>query len=237
LAALPLALASVTNSLVTLATHVINDLGLAGVALLTLTTGVIGVPGTEPTMLFAGFNVSEGHQTLFGIISVGVLGDMLGASIAYAIGYFGRIELVERHGNKLHVSKRRLDQANRWFDRYGSPVIFVSRMLPLVRAVFPYAAGVSEMPFPRFFLFALLGSIVWIGGLGILGQAVGSGWNSWRHNLEYVDYAAAALLVAAIVYLIVRRARRGRGDGPGGTHEQDTGARARETERAPDIVS
>jgi membrane protein DedA with SNARE-associated domain len=233
-----LALASVTDSLVTLATHVIRDLGLAGVALLTLTTGVIGLPGTEPTMLFAGFNVSEGHQTLFGIISFGVIGDMAGASIAYAIGYFGRVELVERHGNKLHVSKRRLQTAHRWFDRYGSPVIFVSRILPLVRAVFPYAAGVSEMPFARFFSFALLGSIVWISGLGILGQAVGSSWTGWRHNLEYVDYIAAAAFVAAIVYLIVRRAQ-GRGkNGAGDADEEGTGGRARsEGERTPDVVS
>ena len=51
--------ASITDSLVTLATHVINDLGYFGVWLMTMTTGVIGLPGTEPTMLFAGFNVSE----------------------------------------------------------------------------------------------------------------------------------------------------------------------------------
>ena len=82
--------ASVTDSLVTLATHIIRDLGLAGVALLTMTSGIIGVPGSEPTMLFAGFNVSEGHLTMVGIIVAGVFGDMLGASIAYAIGYCGR---------------------------------------------------------------------------------------------------------------------------------------------------
>jgi membrane protein DedA with SNARE-associated domain len=199
--------ASVTDSLVTLATHIIRDLGLGGVALLTMTSGVIGLPGTEPTMLFAGFNVFEHHQTLLGIIAAGVVGDVLGASIAYCIGYFGRVELIERHGNKLHVSARRLEMAHRWFDRYGAPVIFVSRLVPLVRAVFPYAAGVAEMPFARFLLFTTLGSIVWISGLGVLGQAVGSNWTSWRHNLEYVDYLALALLVAAIVLLIVRRSR------------------------------
>jgi membrane protein DedA with SNARE-associated domain len=206
--------ASVTDSLVTLATHIINDLGLAGVSLLTLTSGVIGVPGSEPTMLFAGFNVYEKHQTLLGIIVFGVIGDLLGASIAYAIGYFGRLELIERHGNKLHISRRRLEFAHGWFERHGPPVIFVSRLIPGVRAVFPYAAGVSQMPFARFFLFATLGSIPWIIALGILGKAVGSNWQSWRHNLEYVDYAAAALLVAAIVFLVVRRIRNRESEPP-----------------------
>jgi membrane protein DedA with SNARE-associated domain len=207
LPAVLLALASVTDSLVTLATHIIRDLGLAGVALLTLTSGVIGAPGSEPTMLFAGFNVSEGHLSLFGIIVFGVLGDMLGASIAYAIGYWGREELVERHGNKLHISKQRLDRAHRWFERYGAPVIVLSRCIPFARAAFPYAAGVARMGYLRFLLFGTIGSIIWITALGVLGNAVGSSWESWRHNLEYVDYVAAALLVAAIAYLIVRITR------------------------------
>jgi membrane protein DedA with SNARE-associated domain len=206
LAALLLA-ASVTNSLVDLATNVINDLGLAGVALLTMTSGVIGVPGTEPTMLFAGFNVSDGNLTLPGIIVAGVAGDLFGASIAYGIGYFGRVELLERHGRKFHVTPARLELAHSWFERHGEPVILISRLLPLVRAVFPYAAGVAEMPFWRFLLFAAIGSVIWIGGLAVLGQAVGSNWPSWRHNLEYVDYAIVALVAAAVVYLIVRRLR------------------------------
>ncbi len=212
LAAVLLLYASVTNSLVTLATHIIRDLGLAGVALLTLTSGVVGVPGSEPTMLFAGFNVSEGNLSLVGILVFGVLGDMIGASIAYAIGYWGREELVERHGNKLHISKQRLDRAHGWFDRYGAPVILVSRCIPFARAAFPYAAGVARMGYVRFVIFATIGSIVWISALGVLGNAVGSNWQSWRHNLEYVDYVGAALVVAAIAYLIVRIARNRRRD-------------------------
>jgi membrane protein DedA with SNARE-associated domain len=212
LPAVLIALASVTDSFVTLATHIIRDVGLLGVAVMTLTSGVIGVPGSEPTMLFAGFDVYQGNLSLVGIIVFGVLGDVVGASIAYAIGYWGREELVERHGNKLHISKRRLDRAHGWFDRYGAPVIMVSRCIPFARAAFPYAAGVARMGYGRFVVFATIGSIVWITALGVLGNAVGSSWQSWRHHLEYVDYVAAALLVAAIAYLIVRLARTRRDD-------------------------
>jgi membrane protein DedA with SNARE-associated domain len=208
-----LELASVTDSLVNVATHLIRDIGLAGVALLTMSSGVIGVPGSEPTMLFAGFNVYQGHLTLLGIIVFGVLGDVLGASIAYSIGYFGSREIFERRGGRFHMSAERVDRTHQWFERHGSPVIFVSRLIPFARAAFPYAAGVARMPFIRFVALSALGSVVWIGALGILGRAVGSSWQSWRHNLEYVDYAGAALVVGAIAYLIVRRTRSG-GGGP-----------------------
>jgi membrane protein DedA with SNARE-associated domain len=210
-------LASITGPLVNLATNVIGSLGLAGVAILTATTGVVGLPGTEPVMLFAGFNVYDGHLTLVGIVIAGVLGDMVGASIAYAIGYFGRRELLERQGAKLHVNPQKLDRAHRWSERHGAPVIFISRMIPFARAVFPYAAGVAEMPFVSFAGSALLGSIVWITGLGVLGREVGSNWSTWRHHLEYVDYAVVALVVLAVAYLIFKRVRSPRTQAPAQT--------------------
>ncbi len=205
-----LAFASLTGGLVTFATHAIRSLGYAGVAVMCLTTGVIGIPGTEPTMLFAGFDVYDHHLTLLGIAVFGVIGDVLGACIAYAIGYFAGRELIERQGGKLHVSHRGQERAHGWFDRYGAPVMAVSRLVPFARAAFPYAAGVARMRFVPFVAFTTLGSIPWIVGLGVLGREVGSNWSTWRNHLEYADYVGLALLVLAIAYLVLRRVRTGR---------------------------
>lgn len=207
-----LAFASLTEPLVNLATHVIRDLGLAGIALLTLTSATIGLPGSEPTMLFGGFNVYQGHLTLLGITIFGLIGDVAGASIAYAVGYYGRRELLERHGSKLHISARRLEIAHSWFDRWGAPVVLLSRLMPVVRAAFPYVAGVAEMGYARFVALATLGSIPWILGLAVLGREVGKNWTSWRHHLEYVDYLGAAIVLGAIAYLVLRRVRGGPGE-------------------------
>lgn len=203
-----LAISSITGSLVTFATNAIAKLGLAGVGLLMLSTGVIFVPGTEPTMLFAGFNVYNGKFSMVGVIVAGLIGDILGAYIAYAIGYFGREGWLQRGPGRL--GRHKIDRAQRWFDRYGTPVIFFSRMIPVVRSAFPYAAGAAQMPFRRFAPLVALGSIPWVVGLAVVGREVGHGWQSWRHHLEYVDYVGAALVVLAIVYLIVRfmRSRR-----------------------------
>jgi membrane protein DedA with SNARE-associated domain len=201
--------ASITGPIVHLATHIIDSVGLAGIAAMTATTGVIGLPGSEPTMLFAGFDVYSHHFTMLGIIVFGVLGDLIGATIAYAIGYWGEKALVERHGAKFHLSDTRLERADRWFDRYGSVAVFVSRLIPGARFAFPYAAGIAKMSYPRFIVFAALGSIAWITGLGFLGRAVGSDWQSWRNHLEYVDYFFIAVVVIGVVYLIMRRVRKG----------------------------
>ena len=203
-----IAFASVTSGLVTLATHIINDLGYVGVGLMVFVSGVIAIPGTEAPMLFAGFNVSDGTMTLFGIILAGVIGDVLGVIVAYWIGRTGGRELIERHGSKIHVSTDDLDRAHRWFDRWGAPMMFVGRFTPLIRIVFPYSAGVAEMPFGRCVAFSALGSIGWITGLALLGDAVGSQWPKWRSHLDYVDYAALAILIAVIAFLIYRHIHR-----------------------------
>jgi membrane protein DedA with SNARE-associated domain len=171
-------------------------------------------------MLFAGFDVFQGNLTLPGIIAAGTIGDMAGASIAYFIGYRGRGEVLERQGNPRHMSRRRLDAAHRWFDRYGAPAILVSRFIPVVRAAFPYAAGVAEMPFWRFLTVAALGSLIWITGIAVLGREVGNDWETWRHHLEYVDYVGVTLVVLAIAYVIVRRTRSGSRE-PSADHVSD----------------
>jgi len=203
-------LASVTNALVNVATTIINDLGYPGIFLL-LVAGSAGIPvSSEAVMLFAGFDVYRGHFTLIAIILVGVLGDMVGASLAYAVGYFGRIELIQRHGAKLHITPERLERAERWFDRHGTKAIPICRVLPLVRAYMSFPAGVAEVPYLRFLALSALGGIPWIAFWGILGRAIGSHYHTVQSNLHYVDIAALVLIVAAVVSLLDRRRRRRR---------------------------
>jgi membrane protein DedA with SNARE-associated domain len=203
-----LVLASITDKLATFATNVVGDLGLPGVLLLmTLESACIPIP-SEATMLFAGFNVHNGEYSLFAAVAVGVLGNLLGSWISYAVGYYGRIELIERHGNKLHIKQSHLELAERWFGRWGSWAVFFSRMLPIVRTFISLPAGVARMPFWRFTVLTVLGCIPWVFALTFAGKQAADNWTSWRDSLHYVDYAIAALIVAGIAYLIVRRRRR-----------------------------
>ena len=201
-----LLIASITDKLVELATNVVGDLGLAGVALLMVPeSACIPIP-SEATMLFAGFNVAKGHYSLLAITVVGVAANVVGSWIAYAVGYYGRLELLERH-HVFHVRQQSLERSEAWFDRYGSWAVFFSRMLPLVRTFISLPAGIARMPFGRFTLLTLLGCIPWVLMLGFVGKQVGHNWHHWRHNFEYLDYAVLALIVVGIAYLVVRRRR------------------------------
>jgi membrane protein DedA with SNARE-associated domain len=208
----PLLLASVTDKvvepIVDVATEFIGSAGEAAVFLLmVLESACIPIP-SEAIMLFAGFSVSKGELTLFGIVAAGVLGNLVGSWIAYAVGYYGRLDLLEK--NKLiHISPKHLKWADDWFARYGAATVFFSRMLPIIRTFISLPAGVAKMPFWRFSAYTLLGSIPWVLMLAIIGEKVGDNWEDWRHKLGYLDYVVAVAIVAGVVYLILKRRRRG----------------------------
>ena len=203
-----LVLASITDKLAEFATNVVGDLGLPGIFLLMmLESACIPIP-SEATMLFAGFNVHNGHYSLFAVTAVGVAANVVGSWVAYAVGYYGRLEVLERHGPKLHIKPSHLALAERWFERWGAPAVFFSRMLPIVRTFISLPAGVARMPFWRFTVLTLLGCIPWVFMLAFVGNQAADRWTSWRDSLHYVDYAVAALIVVGIVYLVVRRRRR-----------------------------
>src|SRR5215216_7566596 len=104
-----LEIASITDPIVEVAVDVVDAMGLPGVfVLMLLESACIPVP-SEATMLFAGFNVSRGEYSLFAATAVGSLANLVGSWIAYAVGYFGRIDLLEKHGRKLHIKKSHLE--------------------------------------------------------------------------------------------------------------------------------
>jgi membrane protein DedA with SNARE-associated domain len=197
-------LASITEQLVTFATHVVRDLGLGGIFLLMLLeSACIPIP-SEATMLFAGFDVSAGHWSLLTITAAGVLGNLVGSLIAYAVGYYGRVEVLERHGGKLHISSAQLHRADRWFARYGAPTVLLTRTLPIVRTFISLPAGVARMPLLRFSVLTLIGCIPWVFALALIGQQVGHHSTQWKDHLHYLDYAVLALVILGAAYLLLR---------------------------------
>ena len=155
---------------------------------------------SEATMLFAGFNVYKGEYSLFAAVAVGSIANLVGSWVAYAVGYYGRVELLEKHGKKLHIKPSHLQWADRWFEKYGDAAVFFSRMLPIVRTFISLPAGVARMPFWRFSVLTLAGCVPWVLMLTFIGQSAAERWESWKDSLHYVDYAVAAIIVFTAVY-------------------------------------
>jgi membrane protein DedA with SNARE-associated domain len=223
-------LASISETLVNETSSFVREAGLPGIfALMALSSACIPIP-SEVVMLFAGFAVadpaqsaSQHHMTMVGVILAGLLGTMVGSWIAYGVGRGGRLELLERHGGKVHMGPAQIERADRWFQRYGEPAVLFGRVIPLVRAFVSLPAGIAKMPLGRFTVLSLIGTIPWVLALAFAGHALGGDWTSVRKGFEYVDYAILTLLVIGIAYMIVRRRRRGPADEGPDTPVADAG--------------
>ena len=196
-------------------TDFISSTGLPAVfVLMTLESACLPVP-SEAIMLFAGASVAAGDLSLFGVVAAGVLGNLVGSWAAYAVGYYARLDILEK--NKwFHVSPKYLKWADDWFERYGDATVFFTRMMPIIRTFISLPAGVAKMPFWRFTVLTLVGCIPWVLMLALIGQSVGHNWEEWRDHLHYLDYAVLAAAVIGIAYLLIRRRR---GGGPGASPE------------------
>ncbi len=108
------------------------------------------------------------------------------------------------------MGPEQLAKADRWFERRGEMAVLYARVIPVVRAFISLPAGLAKMPIVRFSVYTVIGSLPWVIGLTLAGEALGSDWHTARKIFEYIDYAVLAAIVIGIVYLIVRRRRSAR---------------------------
>jgi membrane protein DedA with SNARE-associated domain len=198
-----------TAPIVNFATDQVGAYGVLAVFLLMiLESACIPVP-SEAIMLYGGFLVSQGDESLFLMVAAGVAGNVIGSWIAYWVGlYKGREWALRWHW--LHITPKRLDRADHWFQRYGSWAVLISRCLPIIRTFISLPAGIARMPFWRFTTLTLVGCIPWVLMLALAGRAVGDNWEELQKQLHYVDYALIVAIVAGAVWLVVRQRRRKR---------------------------
>jgi membrane protein DedA with SNARE-associated domain len=197
-------LETILQPLIDWVTATIGDHGLFAVfGLMLLESMGILIP-SEAISPFAGYLVSEGRMGLFGAVTAGVLGNLVGSWVAYFIGLFGGRELWERYGRFVGVRAHHLIVAEKWFDRYGEFTVFVSRCLPVVRTFISFPAGTARMNFAKFSVYTLLGCIPWVFALTYLGYLLGENWDTIGDYLHYLDYAVAVAFIVGVAYLFYR---------------------------------
>lgn len=184
--------------------HLYQSVGYAGIVLaMAIESACIPLP-SEIILPMAGWMVSRQVFTFWGAVLAGILGCLIGSTIAYWVGVFGGRPLLDRYGRYVLISSHDLDTADRWFARYGEATVFFARMLPVVRTFISLPAGIARMPFGRFLVYTALGSLPWSVALVYAGKALGDNWDSLRGIFEKFDYVIVALVAVAVVLYIYR---------------------------------
>ena len=210
---------SIEQTLLNLIEHWYLTAGYAGIVLaMALESCCIPLP-SELVMPLAGYMVFK-HPDQFSLIGVGVagaLGCVLGSAVAYGIGATGGRPLLLRYGKYILISQADSDRADHWFAKYGSPVAFFSRLLPVVRTYISLPAGISRMNFGKFMLYTFLGSLPWTFALAYIGYRFGpalqqkiSELSTIFHGLDVVIILVLLALAGLYIYRHIKHDRDAR---------------------------
>ncbi len=195
------------------ATQLVESIGIFGAGLFIAIESVVIPLPSEIVLLLSGFNVSIGEFSFFSVWVATTIGSLVGAYFLYSIGYAvskeGIEKLVLRFGKFVGIKQRDVDVAFRWFDKYGTFVIFFGRLIPLIRSLVSIPAGLAKMSLARFSLLTAAGSGIWNALWIYIGIQLEDRWREAESWAKYFDYAIYALVVLMVIIFITRMIRRG----------------------------
>ena len=186
--------------------HFIASLGYFGVFLLMLLeSACIPIP-SEVTMPFAGSLVALGTFNFWIVVLVGTLGNLVGSLLAYWLGWWGEDafvrKVITKYGKYVLISESEYDRSERWFRNHGEMVVFLSRVLPVLRTFISLPAGVAKMRLRKFILYTTVGCFIWSIILTQIGVVLGNNWQSLQVYFHKFDIVIVVACIAVVAWYI-----------------------------------
>jgi membrane protein DedA with SNARE-associated domain len=191
-------------------THFIAHYGLFFLfAIVCLESAGLWLPG-ETALIAAAVYAADGHLPIAGVIAVAAVAAIIGDNIGYLIGREGGRRLIDRWAPLKRFGDRVIPPAERFFDRHGGKAVFLARFFGGVRVTGAWMAGISRMPWWRFFAWNALGGVVWAFGVGLVAYYVGkAAADALARYGVYGGIAVAVLVALAIAGVHVWRRTAG----------------------------
>lgn len=174
--------------------------------LLTLEDFGLPVPG-ETVLIAAAFYAGLGQLNIFLVVIIAFLGAVVGDNIGFGIGQYGGHPLIERYGKYVFITHERLHRLEEFFNRNGGKVVVVARFIEGLRQLNGIIAGLSEMRWPRFIVFNMIGAALWVSVWSVAGYFGGSHIQTFLRYQMYFSIAAV-LFALGFVALHWQKHRR-----------------------------
>lgn len=191
-------------------TATVASLGYVGIfTLMLLESSSLPIP-SEVVLPFSGYLVSLGQLDFWWTILFATLAGISGSVIDYYIGMKG-IGILSRQKalEKLFFSKANLERTQKWFSKYGTLSVLLSRMIPGFRTLVSFPAGAVKMPLGKFTAYTAAGCLVWNTVLVYVGVYIGSNWREVAGVSHYLILGfLAAILVALAIWVKRRRSNK-----------------------------
>ncbi len=136
--------------------------GLVAILAFLETGAFVGLvaPG-EFTVLLGGAVAGQGDISLPLILAITWLSAFLGDTVSFLLGARLGREFLIKHGERVRITRERLKQVEDYFAKHGGKTIIIGRFIGLVRALAPFIAGTSKMPYSNFAPYSIIGTGLW----------------------------------------------------------------------------
>lgn len=189
--------------------QLIIDYGYAMVAVLIFAEGVgLPLPGETALITAAAFAAQHNRLSIAGVLIAGMVGAAGGGLGGYWIGRTGGLAVLERHGRYIGVTKPRIARARKFFAEHGPKAVFAARFIAILRMFAGLLAGVTHMRFWLFFLWNVLGAIVWSLLFGTLGYLFGNNLPWLEKEIGRTSLIVLGVVVVVALFLWHRHRRR-----------------------------
>jgi membrane-associated protein len=156
-------------------------------------TGTLDVfPGTRLVELIIGMAL---------LTAAGFAGNVAGYEIGRKLGP----PLYARDGRVL--KKKYFEETEAFFEKHGNKALVIGRFIAFVRTYITVVAGVTRMNRRRFYLWSLIGAVLWVASIAMLGYFLGRRVPWLEHNIDYVIIAIFAFGGLLMLVEAIRRRR------------------------------
>lgn len=186
--------------------QLIQATGYFGIfVLMALESALIPIP-SEVTMPFSGYLTTTGELNFWIVVIVGTVANLAGSLLAYWLGYVLEetvlLTFIRKYGKFVLIDEKEYHRANKWFDKYGDKIVFISRLLPGIRTIISLPAGMFEMNLKKFIIYTTIGCFIWSVFLTYIGVVMGANWNSLEPVYRKFEYVIVALLIIGALWYI-----------------------------------
>lgn len=183
--------------------NIISTLGYPGVALSVFLESFFAPIPSEIILPFSGFVAYSGVLNVYSVIAIATIFAYLGSLPFYFIGIWGEkyvTKFLDKFGKYLFIDNEDVKWAFNLFDKHGSKIVLIGRLIPIVRTLISLPAGVAKMHFGVFTAFTLIGSLVWNSVLVSAGYILGDNWGIVG---EYINKYETAIIVICIALIFI----------------------------------
>ncbi|MFD3448173.1 DedA family protein [Microbacteriaceae bacterium 4G12] len=165
--------------------------------IIALAGGIIGLPVPDELLLtFVGYNVAEGNMFYIAALASGFAGATLGITISYILGLKLGLPALRKYGSKFRITEDKIQRTHQLFEKYGPFLLVMAFFLPGIRHLVAYFAGLSDLTFRRFCMYAYFGALVWVSFFILLGWKLG---DQWRHVSGYLHQYGLYLVFVSLL--------------------------------------